>query len=93
MFEVGFWELILDLVLVLVVAGPERLPEIVRTLGRLAGRAKAVAHNLRQEFERELDADELRAIKRDTEQVAREVRSGIDTASIGAAKTDDGPPR
>ena len=48
MFEVGFWELILVLVLVLVVAGPERLPEIVRTLGRLAGRAKAVAHNLKQ---------------------------------------------
>ena len=73
MFEVGFWELILVLVLVLVVAGPERLPEIVRTLGRLAGRAKAVAHNLKQEFERELDAEELRAIRRDTEQAVRDV--------------------
>ena len=77
MFEVGFWELIVVLVLVLVVAGPQRLPEIVRTLGRLAGRAKAVAHNLKQEFERELDAEELRAIKRDTEQAVREVKDEL----------------
>jgi sec-independent protein translocase protein TatB len=77
MFEVGFWELILVLVLVLVVAGPARLPEIVRTLGRLAGRAKAMAGNLKQEFERELDAEELRQIKRDTEQAAREVEADI----------------
>lgn len=73
MFEVGFWELIVVLVLVLVVAGPQRLPEIVRTLGRLAGRAKAVAGNLKQEFERELDAEELRAMTRDAEQAVREV--------------------
>ena len=77
MFEVGFWELILILVLVLVVAGPERLPEIVRTLGRLAGRAKAIAGNLKQEFERELDAEELRALKRDAEQAARQVEDEI----------------
>lgn len=77
MFEFGFWELILVLVLVLVVAGPARLPEIVRTLGRLAGRAKAVAANLKQEFERELDLEELRAAKRDTEQAAREVEADI----------------
>jgi sec-independent protein translocase protein TatB len=77
MFEIGFWELILVLVLVLVVAGPARLPEIVRTLGRLAGRAKAVASNLKQEFERELDAEELRALKRDTEQAARQVEDEI----------------
>ena len=63
--------------LVLVVAGPERLPEIVRTLGRLAGRAKAIATNLKQDFERELDAEELRAIKRDTEQAAREVEASL----------------
>ena len=75
MFEVGFWELVLILVMVLVVAGPERMPGIVRTLGRWAGRAKALVGQLKSEFERELNADELRQIARDTERAARDLES------------------
>jgi sec-independent protein translocase protein TatB len=70
-FEVGFWELVVILTLVLVVAGPQRLPEIVRTLGRWTGRAKALAGDLKREFERELDAEELRQLKRDAEASVR----------------------
>lgn len=54
MFDVGFWEIILVLVIALLVAGPERLPGIVRSVGLWTGRAKAVARQLREEFEREV---------------------------------------
>lgn len=77
MFEFGFWELILILVLVLVVAGPERLPGIVRTLGRWAGRAKALAGQLKDEFEREVHADDLRRAMREAEDAARLMGDGI----------------
>jgi sec-independent protein translocase protein TatB len=73
MFEFGFWELVLVLVMMLVVAGPERLPGIVRTLGRWAGRAKALAGRLRDEFEREVQVEELRAAARDAERAGREL--------------------
>lgn len=58
MFDIGFGELALIAVLALVIAGPERLPGIMRTLGRLAGRARAVAGALRTELEREVQAAE-----------------------------------
>lgn len=54
MFDVGFGEIVLVLVIALIVAGPERLPGIVRTVGLWTGRAKAVARQLREEFEREV---------------------------------------
>jgi len=82
MFEVGFWELVLILVLVLVVAGPERLPGIVRTLGRWAGRAKALAGQLKDEFDREVHADELRRMAHDAERSAR----GLERDATDAAR-------
>lgn len=53
MFDVGGGEILLVLVLALVVLGPERLPEVARTVGRWTGRAKAMFNNLRYELERE----------------------------------------
>lgn len=55
MFDVGFSELVLIGVLALIVAGPERLPGIMRTLGRFAGRARASVAAIRDELEREVD--------------------------------------
>lgn len=57
MFDVGFAELVLIGVLALVIAGPERLPGIMRTLGRFAGRAKATFAAVRNELEREVDRE------------------------------------
>ena len=58
MFDVGFTELALIAVLALVIAGPERLPGIMRTLGRFAGRARATFAAVRTELEREVDREE-----------------------------------
>ena len=61
MFDVGFSELVLIGVLALVIAGPERLPGIMRTLGRFAGRAKATLAAVRTELEREVDNHERKS--------------------------------
>lgn len=88
MFEFGFWELILILVLILVVAGPERLPGIVRTVGRWAGRAKALAGQLKDEFEREVHADDLKRALREAEDAARSMERDLrhDPETTGRAQ-------
>jgi sec-independent protein translocase protein TatB len=74
-FEVGFTEILLILVLVLIVAGPERMPGIVRGVGRAVGRAKALAAQLKHEFDRELEAQELKELKRDADAARAEVEA------------------
>ncbi|MDX1455405.1 MAG: Sec-independent protein translocase protein TatB [Gammaproteobacteria bacterium] len=58
MFDVGFSELALLAILALVIAGPERLPGIMRGLGRLAARARSMTAAIRTELEREVDSAE-----------------------------------
>ena len=54
MFDIGFWELSLIMLLALLVVGPERLPGLVSTIGNWAGRARFMARSLRMQVEREL---------------------------------------
>ncbi len=63
MFDVGFWELLVVAVIALIVVGPDRLPGLVRTVGRWMGRARHYAGMLRDEFEREAArAEELKEL-------------------------------
>lgn len=58
MFGIGFPELLVILVLALIVLGPQRLPELARTLGRVVGALKRVADDAQAQVQ-----DELRAIE------------------------------
>jgi len=60
MFEVGFTEIVLIFVIALLVLGPERLPKLAADLGRWAGRARAMARQLRTQLEQEVQFDPLR---------------------------------
>lgn len=75
MFDIGFAELLICGVLVLVVLGPERLPRVARTLGRFAGQARAYLRNLNAEIDRELRMQEMR---QQLEQTRRAMDAGLD---------------
>jgi sec-independent protein translocase protein TatB len=59
MFEVGFTEIILIFGIALLVLGPARLPKLAADLGRWAGRARAMARQLRSQLEQEVQFDPL----------------------------------
>ncbi|MEE4361052.1 MAG: Sec-independent protein translocase protein TatB [Pseudomonadales bacterium] len=60
MFDIGFPELLLVAIVLLLVVGPDRLPEVLRTVGRWMGSARRSFDSLRAEIEREVGADEIR---------------------------------
>ncbi len=60
MFDIGFSELLVCLVVALVVIGPERLPETVRTIALWIGRLKRSLRDTRTEIERQIGADDIR---------------------------------
>jgi sec-independent protein translocase protein TatB len=59
MLDVGFSEILLTSAIALIVLGPERLPKVARQVGNWMGRARAMARQLSEQLEREVNADEL----------------------------------
>ena len=60
MFDIGFWELSLVMIIALLVVGPDRLPGLMRTLGLWVGRARRTLQSVQEEVRRELAAEELK---------------------------------
>jgi sec-independent protein translocase protein TatB len=62
--DLSWSHMLLVLVVALVVVGPKDLPKLMRTVGRWAGKARAMADQFRKSFDemaRQSDLDELRA--------------------------------
>lgn len=60
MFGIGFFELLLIAIFGLLIFGPEKLPEAIRTISRNVGRARRAWQHTRRELEEELGMDEIR---------------------------------
>ena len=60
MFDIGFSELVVCAIVALVVIGPERMPEAVRTVGLWIGRFKRGLRETRSEIERQMGVDDIR---------------------------------
>ena len=59
MFDIGFSELFLLIVIGLVVVGPDRLPGVLRSVGRTVGQARRYFTNMQNQIEREIRLEEL----------------------------------
>jgi sec-independent protein translocase protein TatB len=60
MFDIGFSEIILIAVVMLLVVGPERLPHIARTTGLWVGRMRGFISSVKADIDRELATEELK---------------------------------
>ena len=63
MFDIGFSEILVIFILALIVLGPEKLPRVVREVGRWVGRARAMARQFQEQLEEEVDVDRNRTIR------------------------------
>ena len=68
MFDVSFSELLVIGVVGLLVIGPERLPEVARTVGKYVGRMRRFVSKVRDDIDREIRQEELRdSLKREAD--------------------------
>jgi sec-independent protein translocase protein TatB len=83
MFDIGFPELILIAIVGLLVIGPERLPEALRTLGLWIGRMRRSFTSVKAEIEKEIGMDEIRrqlhneAVMEELKRIERDVRGSV----------------
>jgi sec-independent protein translocase protein TatB len=56
----GLFEIVVIVIVALLVVGPERMPEAVRSVALTIGRIKRFFHHARQEIEKQVGADDIR---------------------------------
>jgi sec-independent protein translocase protein TatB len=64
MFDIGWSEMLVILVVALVVIGPRDLPKVARQVGRWTGKARAMAREFQRSFDdmaREAELEEIKA--------------------------------
>lgn len=85
MFDIGFAELIIIGVVALLVIGPERLPETIRTASAWLNRIRRSFNDIKREVQQELHNDEIMRELRETgDQLKRETEKlGRETQQIG----------
>jgi len=104
MFDFGFWELLTIGVVALLVVGPERLPAAAAFAGRWLGRIRRQVNHVRNEIQRELDAENLKGLVEDQGRELESLREQVDavrrdtevaferTTSSGLAGPSSHPP-
>ena len=77
MIDFGFDKLALIGAVALIVIGPEKLPKVARTVGHLVGKAQRYVADVRAEVNRSIELDELKKMKTQFEDAARDVESSV----------------
>lgn len=65
MFDFGFSEIVVILMISLIVLGPERLPKAARQVGLWVGKVRAFVNTAKSDFSQQLDASELSSVKQE----------------------------
>lgn len=81
MIDIGFSKIALIGVVALIVIGPEKLPQVARTLGALLGKAQRYVADVKAEVNRSMDLEELKKMKETMETAARDVQDTVQTTA------------
>ncbi|SDH39686.1 Sec-independent protein translocase protein TatB [Nitrosomonas sp. Nm132] len=77
MFDVSFAEMLVILIVALIVIGPERLPQVARTIGHLLGRVRRYVDNVKNDIRHEIELDELRRLKNSVQETTDSIEQSV----------------
>ena len=81
MIDLGISKLAMIGAVALIVIGPEKLPQVARTVGTLLGRAQRYVSDVKSEVNRSMAMEELKKMKDTVESAAHEVGQTIQTST------------
>jgi sec-independent protein translocase protein TatB len=77
MFDIGFSEILMVAVVALVVIGPERLPGVARNVGRYAGRLQRYVNDIKRDFNREVEFEEIKRLQHEMETTVQSMQESM----------------
>jgi sec-independent protein translocase protein TatB len=88
MFDIGWSELLVVVVVAVVVVGPKDLPRMMRTVGQWAGRARAMADQFRRSFDDMARQSELDELRREVQKLKEAPMTLKDYEDFGIKESD-----
>ena len=70
MFDIGWTEITVILIIVIIVIGPKELPGVLRTVGIWVGKAKSMASEFRNQVDEMIEESELKEVRTQIESVS-----------------------
>jgi sec-independent protein translocase protein TatB len=77
MIDFGFDKIALIGAVALIVIGPEKLPKVARTIGHMFGKAQRYVADVKAEVNRSIELDELKKMRTQFEDAARNVEQSV----------------
>src|SRR5882724_7678466 len=95
MFEVGWTEMLVIAIVMIVVVGPKDLPNMLRTFGRTTAKLRAMAADFQKQFNEALKEAELDDVKKSVDTLrglnpAAEIRKQLNPFEQAAAEVRSG---
>ena len=93
MFDIGFPELMFIIIIAIIVLGPDKLPDALKTTGRIIGRLRRMwrdaTADIRRELELEEMKEEMKKYKEELERLQKKVDSDVGEINKGLTTLDD----
>lgn len=91
MFDIGWSELLIFVVVALIFLGRDELPAFLRTMGRWSGMLRRQADEFRSYVDEAMRQAELDALQKDIEKVGQDVEAGVQSAQTATQAAADAP--
>ncbi len=83
MFDIGWSELLIIVIVALIVVGPKDLPKMFRTLGQISGKLRSMAREFTRAMENAADEAGMRDLQRTLKDAQKTVRQMTSSANLG----------
>ncbi|MDR4518040.1 MAG: Sec-independent protein translocase protein TatB [Nitrosomonas sp.] len=77
MFDISFFEIMIISMIALIVVGPERLPQVARTLGHLMGRCRQFIYSVKTDIHNEIRMEELKNMHNTMQETVHSIENSV----------------
>jgi len=77
MFDISFFEIMIISMVGLIVIGPERLPQVARTLGHLMGKCRQLVYSVKTDIHNELRMEELKKMQDSVQETVQSIENSV----------------
>ena len=92
MFNIGFSELILILLVAFIIVGPKDLPKVARALGRFVRWLRDMFNDFKEEMGLDDTIDDLKAMEKDVKETLRKAENTVNQALSEAKEAAESKP-